>query len=128
MKRNGFIMSTYVYMLLVFFLLLLGTMLLVLNNTRLLSNRLRDDIMQKSGLSTDEVEFILSGDAEINLPRGTHYNEPGYTFKTVEGKDLTDIVKVTTNLNIYVEGTYTISYKAIYNGKTYKIYRVVNVT
>ena len=43
MKKNGFIMSTYVYILLVFFLLLLGTMLVVLNNTRLLANKIKEN-------------------------------------------------------------------------------------
>lgn len=127
MKKNGFIMSTYVYILLVFFLLLLGTMLIVLNNTRLLSNKLKDDVMRTSGLSTDEVEFILLGDGKVILSRGNKYNEAGYTFKTSDGKDLSSTVKVTTDLNIYAEGTYTITYKGIYNGKTYKIYRIVEV-
>ena len=40
---------------------------------------------------------------------------------------MSSTVKVTTNLNIYAEGTYTITYKGIYNGKTYKIYRIVEV-
>ena len=44
MKKNGFIMSTYVYVLLVFFLLLLGTMLVVLNNTRLLANKIKENL------------------------------------------------------------------------------------
>ena len=43
MKKNAFIMSTYVYILLVFFLLLLGTMLVVLNNTRLLANKIKEN-------------------------------------------------------------------------------------
>ena len=42
-EKNGFIMSTYVYILLVFFLLLLGTMLVVLNNTRLLANKIKEN-------------------------------------------------------------------------------------
>ena len=127
MKRNGFIMSTYVYILLVFFLLILGTVLLVLNNNRLLSNRLKDDVMKTSGLSTDEVDFILLGEGRVTIAKGTKYNEPGYTFKTIEGKDLSDSVKVTSNLNIYIEGTYTITYSGIYNGKTYRLYRIVDV-
>ena len=120
-------MSTYVYILLVFFLLLLATMLIVLNNSRLLSNRLREDTMEKSGVSGDEAEFILLGDSEINLVVGAHYDEPGYIFKTIDGKDLSDSVSVTSNLNIYVAGTYNIVYKAIYNGKTYKLHRIIHV-
>ncbi len=127
MKRNGFIMSTYVYILLVFFLLLLGTMLIVLNNTRLLSNKLKDDVMQTSGLSTDDIEFILLGDGKVILAKGTRYSEPGYMFRTKDGKDLTDSVKVSSDLNIYVEGIYTIVYKGIYKGKTYRLHRTVSV-
>lgn len=127
MKRNGFIMSTYIYMLLVFFLLLLGTMLLVMNNNRLLSNKLKNDVFESSGISNDEVDFILLGDAEVNITVGNKYNEPGYSFKTVSGKDLTDKVKVTTKLNIYAAGRYLIYYSATYNGKTYKLHRVVQV-
>ena len=45
MKNNkGMILSTYVYMLLVFFLLLLGTMLVVLNNTKLLADKLKENM------------------------------------------------------------------------------------
>ena len=62
MKKNGFIMSTYVYILLVFFLLLLGTMLVVLNNTRLLANKIKEN-------TDGNIDFnlILKGDKEIIL-------------------------------------------------------------
>ncbi|MBQ1812956.1 MAG: DUF5011 domain-containing protein [Bacilli bacterium] len=127
MKRNGFIMSTYVYILLTFFLLLLGTMLLVMNNNRLLSNKLKNDVFESSGINNDEVDFVLLGDAEVNILVGQKYNEPGYSFKTASGKDLTDKVVVNSKVNIYVAGRYLIYYSATYNGKTYKLHRVVQV-
>ena len=51
MKNNkGMILSTYVYMLLVFFLLLLGTMLVVLNNTKLLADKLKENAKDNPAL------------------------------------------------------------------------------
>lgn len=64
MKKNGFIMSTYVYILLVFFLLLLGTMLVVLNNTRLLANKIKEN-------TDGNIDFnlVLKGDKEIFIEK-----------------------------------------------------------
>lgn len=66
MKKKGFIMSTYVYIyiLLVFFLLLLGTMLVVLNNTRLLANKIKEN-------TDGNIDFnlVLKGDKEIFIEK-----------------------------------------------------------
>ena len=61
-NKKGFILSTYVYILLVFFLLLLGTMLAVLNNTRILSNKLKEQSSNTSGLVNKDFSFVLLGD------------------------------------------------------------------
>ena len=66
MKKNGFVMSTYVYMLLVFFLLVILSMLAVLNNSRLLSNKLKEkrpdvtyyQIIYKLGVDSVTEDFI----------------------------------------------------------------------
>ena len=46
MKNNkGFVLSTYVYMLLVFFLLMLTVMLSVLGNSKLLANKMKEGVV-----------------------------------------------------------------------------------
>ena len=63
-------MSTYIYVLLVFFLLLLGTMLVVLNNTRLLANKIKEN-------TDGNIDFnlVLKGDKEIFIVKDSEYIE-----------------------------------------------------
>ena len=64
-SKKGFIMSTYVYVILVFFLLLLGTLLIVMNNTKLISNYLKQELInqsdKKSQPSNDYFNTKLNG-------------------------------------------------------------------
>ena len=107
MKKNGFIMSTYVYILLVFFLLLLGTMLVVLNNTRLLANKIKDN----KNVNVD-FNLILKGDKEIILKKDSEYIEPGYIATTFDGGKLE--VSVMGEVNAKKSGEYDIEYSAEY--------------
>ena len=120
MKKNGFIMSTYVYILLVFFLLLLGTMLVVLNNTRLLANKIKEN-------TDGNIDFnlILKGDKEIILKKDSEYIEPGYIATTFDGKKLD--VNVMGEVNVNKLGEYDIMYIAEYKGVEKKIRRKVIV-
>ena len=120
MKKNGFIMSTYVYILLVFFLLLLGTMLVVLNNTRLLANKIKEN-------TDGNIDFnlILKGDKEIILKKDSEYIEPGYIATTFDGKNLD--VNVMGEVNVNKLGEYDIIYIAEYKGVEKKIKRKVIV-
>ena len=102
MKKSGFVMSTYVYMLLVFFLLVILSMLAVLNNSRLLSNKLKEK-------STD-LNIVLIGNNQINLELGTEYIEPGYVAQTATGEELE--VDITSDLDVTHVGTYSITYTA----------------
>ena len=120
MKKNGFIMSTYVYILLVFFLLLLGTMLVVLNNTRLLANKIKDN----KNVNVD-FNLILKGDKEIILKKDSEYIEPGYIATTFDGKKLD--VNVMGEVNVNKLGEYDIMYIAEYKGVEKKIRRKVIV-
>ena len=120
MKKNGFIMSTYIYVLLVFFLLLLGTMLVVLNNTRLLANKIKEN-------TDGNIDFnlILKGDKEIILKKDSEYIEPGYIATTFDGKKLD--VNVMGEVNVNKLGEYDIIYIAEYKGVEKKIRRKVIV-
>ena len=120
MKKNGFIMSTYVYILLVFFLLLLGTMLVVLNNTRLLANKIKEN-------TDGNIDFnlISKGDKEIILKKDSEYIEPGYIATTFDGKNLD--VNVMGEVNVNKLGEYDIIYIAEYKGVEKKIKRKVIV-
>lgn len=127
MNKKGFVLSTYVYMLLVFFLLLLGTMLAVLNNTRLLSEKLKEQSGITSGLVDKDFSFILLGDKDIVQGKGIELTDPGYRIQTSKGTDLSDIVKVESNVNYNVVGSYTITYTATHNGITKELVRNVDI-
>ena len=105
MKKNGFIMSTYVYILLVFFLLLLGTMLVVLNNTRLLANKIKEN-------TDGNIDFnlVLKGDKEIFIVKDSEYIEPGCIATTFDGEKLE--VRVMGEANAKKSGEYDIEYSA----------------
>jgi len=126
-NKNGFILSTYIYMLLVFFLLLLGTMLVVLNNTKLLSNKLKEGTQESSGLIDKDFSFILLGDKEVITRVNEEYVDAGFDAKTVKGVDLTEYVITETSVDTSVIGDYEISYKVTYNGVTKEFTRIVHV-
>ena len=126
-NKKGFILSTYVYILLVFFLLLLGTMLAVLNNTRILSNKLKEQSSNTSGLVNKDFSFVLLGDKEILLRKGEKFIDPGFIIKSSGDRDLSRIVKVGGDLNNDVIGTYTLTYTATYNSVTKELTRIVKV-
>ena len=126
-KNNGFILSTYVYILLVFFLLLLSTMLAVLNNTRLLSNKLKEQSSNTSGLINKDFSFVMLGDKEILIRKGDEFIDPGFIIKSSGGVDLANIVKVTDSINNNVIGNYERIYTATYNGVTKELKRIVHV-
>lgn len=126
-NKKGFILSTYVYILLVFFLLLLGTMLAVLNNTRLLSNKLKEQSSNTSGLIDKDFSFILLGDEELVLRTDEEFVEPGYKVQTPSGTDLSETVKVEGTVNANTIGDYTLTYRATHNGITKELTRIVHV-
>ena len=65
MKNNkGFVLSTYVYMLLVFFLLMLTVMLSVLGNSKLLANKMKEGLSKILGANGGTISIILKGNKE----------------------------------------------------------------
>lgn len=127
MNKKGFVLSTYVYMLLVFFLLLLGTMLVVLNNTKLLSNKLKEGTQESSGLIDKDFSFVLLGDKEVITRVGEEYTDKGFEVKTVKGVDLSEYVITKNDVDTDTIGDYEISYKVTYNGVTKELTRIVHV-
>ena len=126
-NKKGFILSTYVYILLVFFLLILSTMLAVLNNTRILSNKLKEQSSNTSGLINKDFSFVMLGDKGILLRKGEDFIDPGFIIKSSGGVDLSNIVKVTDSINNDVIGNYERIYTATYNGVTKELKRIVHV-
>ena len=54
--------------------------------------------------------LTLVGDTEITIDAGTKYSEPGYTALDNCDGDITHLVNVSGNVNIWSAGTYTITY------------------
>ena len=72
-------------------------------------------------------EIKLNGDSEVNIIQGSNYNEPGYTATDNYDKNITDKVKVESNVENKV-GKYEITYSVEdSSGNTASIKRIINV-
>ena len=121
MNNKGMILSTYIYILLTFFLLLLGTVLVVLNNTKLLESKL---VLSATDI-TGEFNIILVGSKNDVAYKGYAYTDPGYIAKDINGNSLTATVVSTVNTSIL--GNYTITYTVKYKGITKSVVRNVEI-
>ena len=61
--------------------------------------------------NTDNNYLVLNGDEVITIYQGSDYIEPGYKAYNSKNKDLTNEVKIDSNLNVKLVGEYEISYK-----------------
>lgn len=73
-----------------------------------------------------DVRVTLKGDETITVAAGSAYSEPGYSA-TADGRNVTDRVKVTGEVNTDVAGTYRLCYSARYLFSRGKAYRTVIV-
>ena len=55
-------------------------------------------------------ELTLQGNATVYMTAGKNFTEPGYTAVDDAEGDITDKVEVTTDLDKYTPGTYTVTY------------------
>ncbi len=125
MNNKGAIFSGFMYVLLVFFLMSLATLLLVLNNTKKISSKARDGAEKIIDNSGSEISITLNGNTNTCLNIGTAYSEKGFSAKDNFGNNVS--VTVSSNLNINVEGEYTITYTAKLGTKERVAERKVNV-
>ena len=126
MKNNkGFVLSTYVYMLLVFFLLMLTVMLSVLGNSKLLANKMKEGLGKILGANGGTISIILKGNKEDYTFLGSEYEDPGYVAKSSDGENLE--ADVSSNVDTSKLGTYKITYKISRYGKTASVERIVSV-
>ena len=119
-KNKGFVMSTYVYMLLVFFLLVLGTLLLVLNNTKLLANK-------SKAVTQNDFTFELNGSKDEYVFKNTIYDDLGVIATNSKGKSLKSYVITTSNVDTSTLGDYLVTYVINYNGIEKKLEKKVHV-
>ena len=126
MKNNkGFVLSTYVYMLLVFFLLMLTVMLSVLGNSKLLANKMKEGLSKILGANGGTISIILKGNKEDYTFLGSEYEDPGYVAKSSDGENLE--ADISSNVDTSKLGTYKITYKITRYGKTASVERIVSV-
>ncbi len=124
-KKNGYIMSTYVYILLVFFLLLLVVILMLMNNTKLLTNKIKTNPERLSEILG--YTFTLNGGEYINTYVGETYTDQGFTIVGRNGDDLSNYVTTSGSVNTNEIGIYEINYVVTYGGKTTTFTRNVAV-
>jgi peptidoglycan/xylan/chitin deacetylase (PgdA/CDA1 family) len=73
-------------------------------------------------------ELTLLGDSTVTITAGTAYTDPGWDASDNVDGDLTDAVEVTDTLDVYLAGTYTLTYSVTDSyGNTTTAERTVNV-
>ena len=126
MKNNkGFVLSTYVYMLLVFFLLMLTVMLSVLGNSKLLANKMKEGLSKILGANGGTISIILKGNKEDYTFLGSEYEDPGYVAKSSDGENLE--ADISSNVDTSKLGTYKITYTVKKFGKSASVERIVSI-
>ena len=95
-------------------------MLVVLNNTRLLANKIKEN-------TDGNIDFnlVLKGDKEIFIVKDSEYIEPGCIATTFDGEKLE--VRVMGEVNAKKSGEYDIEYSAEYKEVEKKVKRKVIV-
>jgi len=76
---------------------------------------------------TSEPQLQLSGATEITIKAGTKFQEPGYKATDFVDGDLTAQVKIDGSVNIYMPGTYTLTY-TVTNGQNNSVSKTRTVT
>lgn len=74
-----------------------------------------------------EPVFILLGESDINIKKGSEYLEPGYFVMLPGENDASKFVTVIGDVNVNVPGVYRIVYKLDYNDLKIELVRNVNV-
>lgn len=74
-----------------------------------------------------EPVFILLGESDINIKKGSEYLEPGYFVMLPGENDASKFVTVIGDVNVNVPGLYRIVYKLDYNDLKIELVRNVNV-
>lgn len=83
-------------------------------------------IVYKTLNKPGETKIELDGENIIYIDKGESYNEDGYTF-IINGRDYTEDVVVTSDLDKDTIGKYTITYKLEKDGNLVILTRVINV-
>ncbi len=132
MNNKGAIFSGFMYVLLLFFLLSLATLLTVLNNSRKISNKAREGAENIIDNETTEFTFDLKGVTSVCLNLGDNYlisdeitKGINVTAKNVLGTDLQ--VSATSDFIQNLAGTYTVTYTAKDKGKEKSVERKIHV-
>ena len=87
-------------------LLVVGSLILIIFITFLIIK-----LSNKQVVYEDKLYYIdLVGDSNITLYLGEEYNEPGYTGKDDNGKDLTKDVAIENNIDVSNVGNYKVTY------------------
>lgn len=74
-----------------------------------------------------EYKFSINEPSILNLERNSYYSEPGFLCIDNTGKDITDSIKVDSNLDINNVGEYTIKYTLSDGENSKTLERKVNV-
>ena len=74
-----------------------------------------------------EPQLMLKGETEITITAGTKFQEPGYSASDFVDGDLTDAVQIKGSVNIYMPGTYTLTY-TVTNGQMNSVSKTRTVT
>ncbi len=128
MNNKGVIFSGFMYVLLVFFLLSLTTLLMVLNNSKKVSNKSRDGADNLIDSESSEFTFDFKDIYKVCLNNGdTIEGVTEYDVTAVNSNGDNVPVSVSSDFALNLPGTYTYTYTAKDKGKEKSVERKVYV-
>lgn len=84
------------------------------------------DPIDPTDITPDDLQLIIEGNEEINIPLGDTFIDPGAYIENLPDVDFEDI-EVDGNVDTTQVGTYTITYSYTYEGVTFTGTRTVHV-
>lgn len=138
MKRNivknnqGFAITSFLYAILVVFLVFLSLLLVNIINSKLtlekLKNNAKDKIEDEFVENTEYAKLVID-EKIVNITVGEEINLlEGVSLKRYDGETLSAQINYEdTNFNNNQSGTYLINYSTMFNEKIYTNYKIINI-
>ena len=133
-NNSGFAITSFLYAILVIFLIFFSLLLVNIINSKLTLENLKSNVKDKLDAQYVEGDIyaeLFVEDEELNIAIGDNIN----LLDGVYLKRYDDIVleteisyESTPEFDITQIGTYTINYMTTFNGKTYTASKIVNIT
>ena len=136
MKKNiknnkGFAITSFLYAILVVFLVFLSLLLVNIINSKLTLESLKKSLkkeLEDTNTENNYAELVI-GQEVLEIAVGQNFDLLGDVYLKKYNNDIinADITYDASSFNKEAEGTYVIAYSTIYEGKTYNNHRIIKV-